>query len=302
MNEATEIGWMRCWAQHLVPAAVHLDAWAHSCVYLKILILDLSAPWRSWDSDCGPAGAVKIYSALVASLVALSSGPVYCISTKNPYNPRVMCTNLPLGSLPIWTAFILWMPGAGDRDGKSCSNFCTDNSPNSGKWGSRGAEVFPPVPSPTDLRRRHSSRQTKRTADASNIRQHTRENDVKPLHQIYPFSIILLHPTNILLTSTSKLSGRPCPTSIASPAAAVPWFGHRPVLGPGPRGQNDTRSASAAEDPAPCHGRWGRGDPAPPPGSVGRPATGACSSQFEQKNTKIKRCHDKCLFLQMHQI
>ena len=25
-NEAIEIGWMRCWTQHLVPAAVHLDA------------------------------------------------------------------------------------------------------------------------------------------------------------------------------------------------------------------------------------------------------------------------------------
>ena len=25
-NEATEIGWMRCWMHHLEPAAVHLDA------------------------------------------------------------------------------------------------------------------------------------------------------------------------------------------------------------------------------------------------------------------------------------
>ena len=34
-SEATEIGWTRCWMQHFVPAAVHLDAWAHSWWPLK---------------------------------------------------------------------------------------------------------------------------------------------------------------------------------------------------------------------------------------------------------------------------
>ena len=61
--------------------------WLRICLHLKILILDLSAPWRSWDSDCGPAGTVKISSAPVA-LSSVSRRFPRCLSSWWVIAPR----------------------------------------------------------------------------------------------------------------------------------------------------------------------------------------------------------------------